>query len=201
MKKLTEVAGIKNMNTDETTIIDDEGNINELEPGEESPFDFFAGIEDEFGGEEDGGWNLDNPFGDAEGGDMEGLDFEGEGDPALDAPLEGGEEEGLGDEMNPDDELGLGEEETDEDPNFQGVIRTVTGACLVYKRKGEEGTYEELWVYGIGKNMRNEAKIRRAILAGTDIGIQDVSSEDGTQECVTTNIGNVQYLKIMGLPN
>ena len=49
--------------------------------------------------------------------------------------------------------------------------------------------------------MRNEVKTRRAILAGTDIPPQSVSSEDGTQEVETTTIGNAQFLRVVGLPN
>lgn len=95
----------------------------------------------------------------------------------------------------------LDDQEETEDPNYQGIIRTVTGAFLVYKRKAQDGTFEELWIYNVGKNMADEVKIRRAILAGTDISPQDVSSEDGTQECHTQTVGNVQFLKITGLPN
>lgn len=115
-----------------------------------------------------------------------------------DLGLEG--EAGLDGEGDPEGALGL-EGESEEDPDFQGVIRTVTGANLIYKRKTEDGSYEELWVYNVGKSMRSEVKIRRSILAGTDINPQDTSSEDGSQECVTTTVGNVQFLKISGLPN
>ena len=34
--------------------------------------------------------------------------------------------------------------EVEDDPDRQGLIRTVKGAHLVYKRKQEDGTYDEL---------------------------------------------------------
>lgn len=89
----------------------------------------------------------------------------------------------------------------DEDPNFQGNIRTVAGANLVYKRKEDDGNYEELWIYNVGNDIKKEMQIRRAILAGTDIVPSQTESEDGTQHSETYTIGNVQYLKITGLPN
>lgn len=197
---LREFVTIQNLNTSATKTIDDEGNIEDVE-GADAPFDFFDdGDADQShalraDGSHDGLDDLDaipDPFAD----DAEG-EVAPEGEQLDTDELPGDEElDGEG-----DGELGLGEEPTEEDPDFQGVVRTVTGACLVYKRKNEEGTYEELWIYNIGKNMRNEVKIRRSILAGTDIPAQDVSSPDGTQTVENTTIGNVQYLRIMGLPN
>lgn len=87
------------------------------------------------------------------------------------------------------------------DPNFQGVLRTVMGANLVYKRQTEDGTFEELWIYNVGDDVKQEIKIRKAVLAGTDILPGNVSSQDRTQELDTYTVGNVQYLKITGLPN
>ncbi len=199
MKKLTEFVTIKNLNTDATTTVDDEGNIEGLE-GEGEGFDFF-------GGEDDGASHGLRPDGSHDGLDELGSDLEGLDDPfAAELPTEElpAEEAPLDGEGEFEEAGGIfGEEEEGEqgDPDFQGVIRTVTGACLVYKRKTEEGTFEELWVYNVGKNMRNEVKTRRAILAGTDIPAQSVSSEDGTQEVETTTIGNAQFLRVAGLPN
>lgn len=190
MKKLLEYITIKNLDTDKITTVDDEGNIEAQEPEET------LGSDDAFGLEPEGqldGLEGEDPFATGELPPDELGGLEGE-----EAPLEGEGEEG-----EVESNLFGGEEEggTDGDPDFQGVIRTVTGACLVYKRKTDEGTFEELWVYNVGKNMRNEVKTRRAILAGTDIQAQSVSSEDGTQECETTTIGNAQFLRVFGLPN
>jgi hypothetical protein len=191
MKKLLEYITIKNLETDKITTVDDEGNIEAQDP------EATLGADDAFGLEPEGqldGLETEDPFatGELPADDLGGLEgetppLEGEGEEGeVESNLFGGEEE---------------EEGTDGDPDFQGVIRTVTGACLVYKRKTDEGTFEELWVYNVGKNMRNEVKTRRAILAGTDIPAQSVSSEDGTQECETTTIGNAQFLRVFGLPN
>jgi len=111
------------------------------------------------------------------------------------------------DEMGDEDEefsddLETGEQEEDEDPDFQGVIRTVPGACLVYKRKDEQNTYEELWVYNVGgRDIKPEMRIRSSILAGTDIDPKTQKSPDGQQRCDTLSVGNVQFLHIMGLVN
>jgi hypothetical protein len=93
-------------------------------------------------------------------------------------------------------------EEKEEDPDFQGIIRTVPGACLVYKRKTENNSYEELWVYNAGgRDIAPEIKVRNSILAGTDIDPKLQRSPEGDQTCDTTTVGNVQFLKIRGLVN
>ena len=91
------------------------------------------------------------------------------------------------------------EEEEEQDDNFQGLIRTVRGACLVYKRKTDDGTYDELWIYNVGDNVKTETRIRNGILSGTDINPNTHMSDDQTQKSKTTTIGNVQYLLISGL--
>ena len=221
MRLTLEAAKIRNLGTQETTIIDDDGNIADGiggEPGAENDpkFDFFSDAEN------------DQPMGGPDGigadGEGDGLDafFNGgvEDELSLDEPefdnvdvggLEGGIDLDSGLEGEPEGDVGgldvdgeeglLGGEEQEEDPDYQGVIRTVTGANLIYKRRTEDGVFEELWVYNVGKSMKTEAKIRRAILSGTDIGPQQISSEDGSQTIETSSIGNVQFLKIIGLPN
>lgn len=226
MRLTLEAAKIRNLGTQETTVIDDEGNIADGiggEPGAETDptFDFFSdpandqpmGGPDGLGvnGESDGldaffnGGGLEDELSldEPEFDDVGGLDAGLEGGAGLDADLEGeGELGGLEGEEGLESEEGLlGDEEGEQDPDYQGVIRTVTGANLIYKRRTEDGVYEELWVYNVGKSMKTEAKIRRAILAGTDIGPQQISSEDGSQTIETSSIGNVQFLKIVGLPN
>lgn len=88
-----------------------------------------------------------------------------------------------------------------DDPNKQGIIRTVDRAHLVYKRQTPDGTFEELWIYNIDTDMRDELTIRRNILAGTDIPAQKTKSPDGTQRYTLTTMGNAQMLHIFGLPN
>ena len=80
------------------------------------------------------------------------------------------------------------------------IIRTVNGAHLVYKRQAEDGTFNELWVYNTD-NMQGELKIRRDILAGTDIPQNQTQSEDGSQHYTLQTLGNGQILYIQGLPN
>ena len=71
----------------------------------------------------------------------------------------------------------------------------------MYKRQDEEGTYEELWIYKLKDQVKDELEIRRDILAGTDIPQNKMKSEDGTQEYELWTSGNVQWLNIKGLPN
>ncbi len=100
--------------------------------------------------------------------------------------------------------LGGGEDDPDqpgEDPNRQGLIRQVPGAHLVFKRKEEDGTYNELWVYKIQKDIRDDSKVRQQILAATDIPIERMQSEDGSQQYDLWTIGDVQMMHIVGLPN
>ncbi len=91
--------------------------------------------------------------------------------------------------------------EPEKDPDYQGSIRTVKGAYLVYKRQGDDGTFSELWIYNVGKDMKQESSIRRNILAGTDIPPNKERSPDGEQQVSSYSVGNIQYLEITGLPN
>lgn len=136
--------------------------------------------------------------------DDENLEMPEESDGDFDdAPLddENLESSLFGDNENGD--LGDPEEalEPEGDPNFQGIIRTVKGANLVYKRKQPDETYEELWIYNIGEDMKKSSQTRRAILAGTDIDPSTNSSETGSQSVEATTIGNVQFLLITALQN
>ena len=97
----------------------------------------------------------------------------------------------------------FGDDETEEwdDPDYQGVIRTIPDAHLVYKRQQEDGTFNELWQYNIGKDFRKELETRRAILAGTDIPVTKMASPDNNQTYELWTAGNCQLLNIRGLPN
>ncbi len=124
------------------------------------------------------------------------------GDKMPDNELSGGEE--MPDEMS--DELGdeAGGEaggETEDDPNKQGMIRTVPGAHLIYKRSNTEGNFEELWIFHISPGVRDEMDIRREVLAGTDIHPEQTRSEDGSQNVEMWAAGNALLMKITGLPN
>lgn len=100
-----------------------------------------------------------------------------------------------------DDEMSEEDPEEDEDPNRQGVIRVVQHAHLVYKRKDEEGSYDELWLYKMGDGVNDELEVRRSILAGTDIDKGKTQSDDGIQKLELWSSGNIQMLLITGLPN
>lgn len=118
----------------------------------------------------------------------------------------GGEEDEFGDEFSDDedefsdDEDQLGGEEP-QDQNYQGNIRSIPGTFLVYKREAEDSTFEELWLYNVGKDIKHEMKLRRAILSGTDISPQTGKSKDGKQTAKITSLGNVQFLNVFGVPN
>lgn len=105
----------------------------------------------------------------------------------------GDEMEELPDEEMDDEEGGM----TDEEP----ILRTVDGAHLVKKEQGEDGKFEELWVYNVGKDMQKALKVRKDILAGTDIGDKKTKSEDGEQSYEMWTLGNAQMLHIKGLAN
>ena len=99
-----------------------------------------------------------------------------------------------------DGELDGVADEVNADPDRQGMIRTVKGAHLVYKRQSESGTYDELWVYNT-TDMRTEMETKRAILSGTDIPTTQTQSPDGEQSYQIWSTGNVQMLQIVGLPS
>ncbi len=101
----------------------------------------------------------------------------------------------------PPEESNVSGVEIEGDPNRQGLIRTVKGAHLVYKRKNEEGTFDELWVFNTGNGMEDALKVRRDILAGTDIPPRATKSQNGAQSYTLKTLGNGQILHIKGLPN
>ena len=123
------------------------------------------------------------------------------GEEDLPAP-QGGAEEGPVDQLPGDQEMQMSQEEIDaQDPNAQGIIRTVNNAHLVYKRQQEDGKFEELWVYNIGDNLHDSLGVRREILQGTDIPRGHTKSENGHQSYTLQTMGNAQLLHITGLSN
>lgn len=103
------------------------------------------------------------------------------------------------DEVTDEELEGFQNDETG-DEDKQGLIRVVKGAHLVYKRKNEEGRYEELWIFKIDDKLKNSLDIKNDILSGTDISPNKTKSEDGLQEVELWTAGNVQLLFITGLP-
>lgn len=117
----------------------------------------------------------------------------------------GGEESDgeLGDDFGQDEEnpdLDQVANSATEDPDKQGVIRTVKNAHLVYKRQSGEGGFEELWIYNVG-TLKDELEVRKAILAGTDIPVNRTSSPDGAQQYSIWSAGNAEMVHITGLQN
>lgn len=134
---------------------------------------------------------LDDQQQDETGSGEEGSDGEGEDD------LLGDEEGG-----DPDDDQELDQiaSKATENPDRQGLIRAVKGAHMVYKRKTEDGTYEELWVFNSPDNINGNLDIRKAILSGTDIPTNKTNSPDGKQQYTLWTAGNAELLNIKGLP-
>lgn len=111
------------------------------------------------------------------------------------------EEEETEDDINPDKDT---EDKNSDNLDRQGIIRKVEGAHLVFKRKNDSGTYDELWMYPfqdlfVNGTLKKLISIKRAILAGTDIPVKDNISPDGTQTVEQKIIGDSQFLLITGL--
>lgn len=104
------------------------------------------------------------------------------------------------DEEN-EEEYGHDEEDEPEEKRLEGIVRFVKGAYLMSKKRQPDETYTEVWLYNTGKNYKDEAEIRKAILAGTDIDPTKNFSEDGSQEAVIDTVGNAQFLTLFGLPD
>lgn len=95
----------------------------------------------------------------------------------------------------------MDDEEGGNEQDVEGLVRTVPGARLIFKRQSDDETYEELWFYKIVPGLHSEVKIRKKILAGTDIPERQTKSEDGSQKYKVWTAGDRQFLHILGLPN
>lgn len=96
-------------------------------------------------------------------------------------------------------EIEVGDDKNDE--NFEGDIRNVENAELVYKREQPDGNYNELWIVNVGREYDNSYQVQRNILAGTDIDPGHLESEDGSQQLELYSVGNIQFLHITGMPH
>lgn len=103
-------------------------------------------------------------------------------------------------ESDMDDELLDGEIEDEVNPDMQGLIRSVPGARLVYKREEQDGTYSEMWVYSAA-DIKKTTGIRKGILSATDIQPGQRVSQDRTQRYETWDSGSIEIMVIKGLPN
>lgn len=120
-----------------------------------------------------------------------------EQEPTMDDPNQNAEIADVDDSTNAVDAATAAAEE---DPDRQGLIRTVDKAHLVYKRVQADGTYAELWIYN-HNDINDEMKIRKAIISGTDIPVNKTQSPDGSQSYTIWTAGNAELLHITGLPN
>lgn len=216
IKSLLEEVRAFNLDTDEELDLDALGDIdlesilggeyNDDSNDAISPVDFddvqsltLADLVDRYGD------NLEDDMGDVGSEEIptDVLDAEGDASSLDDVDPENADQAKVdGIDQDTDDALPDSDFENPEegDQDYQGNIRTVRGANLVFKRKTEDGNFEELWVYNVGNDMKRETQIRRAILSGTDIDPTSQQSNDGNQYAETSSMGNVQFLHIVGLP-
>ena len=126
----------------------------------------------------------------------------GHADEDLSAAAGDGEDEMAGEMPGEETAMTMPQEEIDaQDPNAQGMIRTVPKAHLVFKRQQGDGKFEELWVFNLGDKIHDALNIRREILSGTDIPRGHTRSEDGNQSYTLQTMGNAQLMHITGLAN
>jgi hypothetical protein len=81
---------------------------------------------------------------------------------------------------------------------FQGDLRYVKDAKLVYKIKNSTGTFDELWAYNDG---RIDNRILQNILAGTDILLGQTDGTHDNQYYDVWKAGGVVMVKIFNIPN
>lgn len=167
-------------------ILDDDNSKSPTEDklGDDIDFDLDGSAEDD----------SQDPADDADNSTDGQVDSESEFD------LEGNGDEESDESPEEQSELNTVATQATEDPDRRGLIRTVKDAHLVYKRETEDGTFEELWVFNV-TDLKREMTIRKAILAGTDIEVNKSSSPDEKQEYTIWTAGNVEMLKITGLPS
>lgn len=90
-------------------------------------------------------------------------------------------------------------------PDRLGIVRIVKDAHLVFKRKDEHNKYVELWVFKENKISKTAGRIYNAILAGTDIPVGSIQSQDGLQTVIKWEVGPADntliYVEIKGMQN
>lgn len=76
--------------------------------------------------------------------------------------------------------------------------RRVPRARLLWKKKDDNGTFTERWMY-VATNIDDLVAIKRKVLAGTDIPVNKSMSPDGHQSVMMEQFGDLCYLTITGL--
>ncbi len=104
------------------------------------------------------------------------------------------------DDTDPD-ELDQYGNDANEDQERQGNVRYVKDAHLVSRRQTDDGKFDELWIFNTKDQApRRSDYIISDILKGTDIPANEISSDDGSQDYLIWNVGNIQMVKVRGLP-
>lgn len=105
------------------------------------------------------------------------------------------------DQTNMDNSMQDDSNNMQDDPDRQGNVRYVKDAHLVSRKENEDGQFDELWIFNTGNGAKRRSDfIIQDILKGTDIPPNEISSDDGSQDYLTWNVGNVQMIKVRGLP-
>ena len=104
------------------------------------------------------------------------------------------------DDTDPD-ELDQYGNDANEGQERQGNVRYVKDAHLVSRRQTDDGKFDELWIFNTKDQApRRSDYIISDILKGTDIPANEISSDDGSQDYLIWNVGNIQMVKVRGLP-
>ncbi|MGZ8924309.1 MAG: hypothetical protein ACXW2E_00365 [Nitrososphaeraceae archaeon] len=187
MNFLKEIMSTNHNHQEYDDLPDDYDQNGEESEYEDLPEDEYEDLPDDYDQNDEGDFSSDEDFGNEDLPDDYDPNDEGEF-----SEDESGEDS---------DELDQVASKASEDSDRQGVIRTVPGAQLVYKRETEEGTYEELWMYNTNDSMQDALQIRQTIIAGTDIPVNKIASDDGKQQYSIWTTGNIEMLQIKGLQN
>lgn len=81
---------------------------------------------------------------------------------------------------------------------LEGQATRVPGASLLWKKREQDGTYTEQWMF-VTKDLKSLINTKRAIISRTDIPTNGTVSEDGKQSFVMEQFGDLVYITISGL--
>lgn len=81
---------------------------------------------------------------------------------------------------------------------YEGELRHVKGAKLLWKIKDDDGSYTERWMYH-ARNLEELIDGKRRILVGTDIHPSKNRSPDGSQSFAVEQYGEIVWMTITGV--
>lgn len=81
---------------------------------------------------------------------------------------------------------------------IEGPARRVPRAKMLWKKKEDDGTFTERWMY-LAQSIDDLVSIKRKILAGTDIPVNKTMSPDGKQGFVLEQFGDIVWITINGV--